>query len=72
MSDDNELRYAFAVEAMNSQLLWAIRNMDILKKQEEMRRNCEAIEYEQDMNASIPFCKLDGKMCNCQCMGGYR
>lgn len=72
MSDDNKLQNAFAVKAMNSQLLWAIENMDILKKQEEMRRNCESIEYEQDMNAHIPFCKLDGKMCNCQCMGGYR
>lgn len=62
--------YLEGMKLMNDQLLWALSNMDILKKQEEMRRNCEAIEYEQDMNASIPFCKLDGKMCNCQCMGG--
>ena len=32
MSNDNELWHLFAVEAMNSEILWAIRNMDILKK----------------------------------------
>ncbi len=30
-------------------------------------RNCPSVEWEQDMHANIPFCKLDGEMCNMQC-----
>lgn len=29
--------------------------------------NCPSVEWEQDMHANIPFCKLDGEMCNMQC-----
>ena len=39
-------------------------------KKENMMRNCCNIEFEQDMGAHIPFCKLDGQMCNMQCMKG--
>lgn len=43
------------------------------KKKEEdtiklIRDNCSAIEWEQDMGAHIPFCRLDGDFCNMQCM----
>ena len=31
---------------------------------EETRRNCPSIEWEQDMGAHIPFCKIYGGMCN--------
>ena len=37
------------------------------KANEQFRRNCPSVEWEQDMQASIPFCKLDGEMCNMQC-----
>ena len=33
----------------------------------EFVNNCPSVEWEQDMYANIPFCKLDGEMCNMQC-----
>ena len=30
-------------------------------------QNCQSVEWEQDMGAHIPFCKLDGELCNMQC-----
>lgn len=51
---------------------------DILKKEEENRKRleyeqqlqqcCGHIEWEQDMQMQIPFCKLDGEICNMQCI----
>ena len=44
------------------------------KEQEEtIRYHCDAIEYEQDMGQSIPFCKRYGGFCNMQCVqnGNY-
>lgn len=43
---------------------------DILKQEKadsEFVKNCPSVEWEQDMHANIPFCKLDGEMCNMQC-----
>lgn len=43
---------------------------DILAQEKadaEFVNNCPSVEWEQDMHANIPFCKLDGKMCNMQC-----
>ena len=37
------------------------------KADEQFIRNCPSVDWEQDMNANVPFCKLDGKMCNMQC-----
>lgn len=37
-------------------------------KKQDMMENCCHIEYEQDMGAHIPFCRLDGQMCNMQCL----
>lgn len=46
-------------------------NFDDLLKQEkandEFVKNCPSVELEQDMHADIPFCTLDGEMCNMQC-----
>jgi len=46
-------------------------NFDDLLKQEkandEFVKNCPSVEWEQDMHADIPFCTLDGEMCNMQC-----
>ncbi len=33
----------------------------------EFVNNCPSVEWEQDMGAHIPFCKLDNEMCNMQC-----
>lgn len=38
-------------------------------RKENIMKNCAHIEYEQDMGAHIPFCKLDRQMCNMQCLG---
>ena len=37
------------------------------KADAEIVKNCPSVEWEQDMGAHIPFCKLDGEMCNMQC-----
>ena len=37
------------------------------KADDEFVKNCPSVEWEQDMHADIPFCKLDGEMCNMQC-----
>lgn len=45
-----------------------VRNMlDQEKADAQFVNNCLSVEWEQDMHANIPFCKLDGKMCNMQC-----
>ena len=44
--------------------------IDILEQEKadtEFVKNCPSVEWEQDMHANIPFCKLDGEMCNMQC-----
>ena len=43
---------------------------DLLKQEkanDEFVKNCPSVEWEQDMHADIPFCTLDGEMCNMQC-----
>lgn len=43
---------------------------DVLEQEKadsEFVKNCPSVEWEQDMHADIPFCKLDGEMCNMQC-----
>lgn len=40
-------------------------------KEKKTQENCEHIEWEQDMGMHIPFCKLDGKLCNVQCTKGF-
>lgn len=52
--------YIFNEAISNSSIEW-------YKKLEELQKNCECIEWEQDMNANVPFCKLDGQLCNGQC-----
>ena len=37
-------------------------------REKKIQEECENVEWEQDMGAHIPFCKLDGKICNMQCM----
>ena len=33
-----------------------------------LQNNCPVIEWEYDMGARIPFCKLDNTFCNGQCI----
>lgn len=33
----------------------------------ELQKNCPMIEWEPDMGAKIPFCKLDNTLCHAQC-----
>lgn len=47
--------------AFNPEIL-AFRNKVI-----ELQKNCPMVEWEHDMGATIPFCKLDKCFCNGQC-----
>ncbi len=44
-----------------------IMKLDALRDDRDYIQNCPSVEWEQDMGAHIPFCKLDGEMCNMQC-----
>jgi len=33
----------------------------------ELQKDCPMVEWEHDMGATIPFCKLDNSFCNGQC-----
>ena len=50
------LTYAFNPETL------AFRNKVI-----ELQRNCPMVEWEKDMGATVPYCKLDKTLCNGQC-----
>ena len=41
--------------------------LDQEKADTQYVNNCPNVEWEQDMHANIPFCKLDGEICNMQC-----
>jgi hypothetical protein len=56
ISQTSALTYAFNPEVL------AFRN-----KVTELQRNCPMVEWEQDMGATIPYCKLDNALCNGQC-----
>lgn len=34
----------------------------------EHQENCDMVEWVDDMNARIPFCKITGEVCNNQCL----
>lgn len=38
------------------------------KQKEELQQNCPNIEWEQDMGAHIPFCRLTNDFCDYHCM----
>lgn len=50
------------VQAFNPEVI-EFRNKVI-----ELQKNCPMVEWESDMGATIPFCKLDNKFCNGQCV----
>ena len=40
---------------------------DPYKELKSLQESCPKIEWEQDMNACVPFCMIDGQLCNGQC-----
>ena len=42
--------------------------IEFRNKVESLRQTCTNIEWEHDMGKSIPFCRLDDKFCNGQCV----
>lgn len=45
-------------------------NLEILafrNKVIEIQKTCPMVEWEHDMGATIPYCKLDNSYCNGQC-----
>ena len=52
------------------------KNVEAQRKREqqekELQENCPFIEWEQDMGAHIPFCRLTNDFCDMQCMKGER
>lgn len=34
----------------------------------EHQRECPEVEWEHDMGATIPFCRLTNDICDCHCM----
>ena len=49
------------INAFNPEIL-AFRNRVI-----ELQKNCPMVEWEQDMGATVPYCKLYKALCNGQC-----
>ena len=49
------------LNAFNPETL-AFRNKIIM-----LQKNCPMVEWEQDMGATVPYCKWDNTLCNGQC-----
>jgi len=54
-----------------SSMPFSLVGMEKYNNEKKIQENCENIEWEQDMGMHIPFCKLDGKLCNVQCTKGF-
>lgn len=52
----SSIAYAFNPETL------AFRNKVI-----ELQKNCPEVEWEQDMGATIPYCRIYKTLCNGQC-----
>ena len=62
----------FQVAPMNPlPMPWNLHDSERYIKEKKIQEKCESIEWEEDMGAHIPFCKLDGEICNMQCMRGF-
>lgn len=61
---------ASAMIAQTNTLLQAF-NPEVIEfrnRVNSLRQVCPHIEWEHDMGATIPFCRLDDKFCNGQCV----
>lgn len=47
-----------------------LKNTKEMEAIEEHRRACDMVEWEPDMGKTIPYCKLDRKLCCGQCTFG--
>ena len=56
---------------INESMPYNLRDLERYIKEKKIQEECENVEWEEDMGAHIPFCKLDGKICNMQCMRGF-
>ncbi len=59
-----------AMDMQNRTLLNAFdpEIMEFRNKVITLQQNCPMVEWEHDMGAKIPFCKLDNTFCNGQCV----
>ena len=70
--EDNNWLLLFLLFCMHSEIRESVnKEFEQRKEEEEYQRNCPHVEWEQDMNAHIPFCKLDGDFCKMQCRRRY-
>ena len=53
---------------MNSAVLHYVCTFYSEQEQKKQMQNCSYRKLEQDMGNTIPFCRLDGQLCNGQCM----
>ena len=70
MSNDEALMIIFLLLCSAQEQGKELSFSDMLEQEKadtEFVKNCPSVEWEQDMHADIPFCKLDGEMCNMQC-----
>lgn len=58
-----------AMCAQNNTLLQAFNPemIEFRNKVIELQKNCPMVEWEHDMGATIPFCKIYDAFCNGQC-----
>lgn len=69
MDKQKEFLSQFQVAPMNPlPTTWNLYDSERYIKEKKIQEECENVEWEEDMGAHIPFCKLDGKICNMQCM----
>ena len=59
-----------AMDMQNRTLLNAFdpEIMEFRNKVITLQQNCPMVEWDHDMGARIPFCKLDNTFCNGQCV----
>ena len=43
------------------------KDREKVKQKDELQRSCPNIEWEQDMGAHIPFCRLTNDFCDLHC-----
>lgn len=72
MDKQKEFLSQFQAVPMNPlPMPWNLYDSERYIKEKKIQEECENVEWEQDMGAHIPFCKLDGEICNMQCMRGF-
>lgn len=69
MDKQRDFLSQFQVAPMNSlPMLCNLYNSERYIKEKKIQEECDNVEWEEDMGAHIPFCKLDGEICDMQYM----